>query len=341
MMNFRNYILSYRKKNNELLNLNEIENKRINLKSTPRWVIIDPTNICNCRCIICFRNYLETFKPHELSEKNISKLSSFLGKATEVSLMGTGESFLNKNFSSLAKMCKKQGLYTNLSTNGTLLDKNLDVLQYIDALSISFDAGTKDLFERIRRGADFEKVMSNIRLVNTLSKKPFIKFQVTVSKENLNDLPNIIQRANELGIHEVSYAPVYPMGKGYMEHIILVEADSTALRAIENKILQLADKYGIKAVFNIFLDSNLKESELVVPFKDIHCSAPWRMIYIECTGKVRPCCNLEKHMGDLNKDNIKKIWNGKYYQELRASLSGQSQINPFCAKCKDVIRTLK
>ncbi len=326
--------------NNTKLNLQEIKQKRIFLKSTPRFIIIDPTNKCNCRCTICYRNFIE-LKESDLSMDNFNKIKSFVKNAADINLMGTGEAFLNKDFLKMARVCKKYSACTFLNTNGMLVKNNLESIIYIDNLNFSFDGGTKETFEKIRVGAKFEKVIDNIKVVNSLKHKPVIRLDVRVSKQNFTELPEIVKIAKNLDIKEVNFMPVYPMNES-MNQILLSKEDSSQFKLIKDEVINLGNNFGIKCIFGFSLDEISEETKSNEKHKrpHLHCTAPWRMIYIESTGKIRPCCILDKYMGNLNENTIEEIWNNHAYRSLRASMIELEELNDFCKKCTDVQRFL-
>ncbi len=336
----RKLSIKIKKNKNIKLNLKEIDQNKTILKSTPRFIIIDPTNRCNCKCSICYRNFHE-IEETDLSINDFYKMKSFLRNAIEINLMGTGEAFLNKDFIKMARICKIYGSYTILSSNGMLIKNNLEAVNFIDNLKISFDGGTKETFEKIRVGAKFDRVIENIKIINSLKKKPVLHLDVRVSKQNIGELPEIVKIAQNLDIKEVYFMPVYPMVES-MRQILLSNEDSRQFEQIRDQVMSLGSKFGIICTFGFSIGENTEEKKPVEKNgkPHVYCKAPWRMIYIESTGKIRPCCVLNKYMGNINENSIEEIWNNQVYQSLRASMVGLTELDEFCKKCMDVQRFL-
>jgi MoaA/NifB/PqqE/SkfB family radical SAM enzyme len=82
-----------------------------------------------------------------------------------------------------------------------------------------------------------------------------------------------------------------------------------------------------------FVESMTGESEECV--EDSGCDAPWRWLLISIDGRVRTCCYTQKPVGDLNKETIEQIWNGKIMREVRAAVR-EGRAHPVCkgATCK-------
>ena len=51
-----------------------------------------------------------------------------------------------------------------------------------------------------------------------------------------------------------------------------------------------------------------------------YCEYPWTSTTVMAEGNVVPCTQISNNeivLGNVNKENLKEIWNGKEYQELR------------------------
>lgn len=75
-------------------------------------------------------------------------------------------------------------------------------------IKVSFDGATAPTFERLRRGASFERVCANVRgLVDRLRRvrvrRPIVALQMTLMRDNVDELPALIHRARELGADRV------------------------------------------------------------------------------------------------------------------------------------------
>ncbi len=91
-------------------------------------VIIETTNFCNLHCPLC---------PTQSSsrEKGIMSFSDFLQIAEslppsvqDASLYLSGEPLINKNLFRMVKFLANRNIKCSISTNGTLLGKNIDKL---------------------------------------------------------------------------------------------------------------------------------------------------------------------------------------------------------------------
>ena len=97
-----------------------------------------------------------------LYKKIIDEIAS---KVYDVNLFHRGEPLLNKNIVPMIAYANKKGIRTRIHTNATLMNKELDrnmILAGLGLISFSFDGYTKEIYEKNRNGANFEKSLVNI-----------------------------------------------------------------------------------------------------------------------------------------------------------------------------------
>jgi MoaA/NifB/PqqE/SkfB family radical SAM enzyme len=109
-----------------------------------------------------------------------------------------------------------------VTTNGMLLSERVCtqlVELELDKLAISLDAATPELFNDIRQGADFDKIMQNIRTLNAIKKrnhqddKPILSIMYCAMKSNIQELPKLVRLADELNMtHGVAVMNIYEYG---------------------------------------------------------------------------------------------------------------------------------
>ncbi len=100
-------------------------------------------------------------------------------------------------------------------TNGQLLDQAMieRVGPSTAILVVSFDGGTRSTFNRIRIGGDFDVITKNILLFERWRNarppelfRPSVHFNVTLMRENIEELPTIVRVAKMLGVDSVNAA---------------------------------------------------------------------------------------------------------------------------------------
>lgn len=174
----------------------------------PRGLMVKIAGRCNLSCIMCER--------HIRAERDMTRSVWGLVKerliphVREVELTGLGEPTMHPNFDSWAKDVVASGKRLIFPTNGHFLDRTGVIGSVGDnpTVSISIDAASKETYEKIRVGGDFERVKKNI--VAFHQAVPGAEFWSTfvAMSENIDELPDFIDLAASLGISRVVMKPV-------------------------------------------------------------------------------------------------------------------------------------
>lgn len=165
-------------------------------QQVPSQITIEVTNICNARCTICpAANMTRERKVmgFQLFKKVIDELAEINYSGLVIPEL-VGESLLAPNFVDYLRYIRERlpDAEVELFSNASKLDKVAEPIlneDLLDTLIVSFDGGTKETYEAVRRGLSFDKVSSNVH--NFLSrrselgkKKPHVEIHMVVTKEN-------------------------------------------------------------------------------------------------------------------------------------------------------------
>ena len=69
----------------------------------------------------------------------------------------------------------------------------------------------------------------------------------------------------------------------------------------------------------IFNNTTLSQQSLID--KKHFCILPWIHLHVSQNGRVSPCCNNNRYLGNVQKNSINKIWNNQPFEELREQFS--------------------
>jgi len=144
----------------------------------PHTVQIDLTDRCNNSCIACWvhsplLDEKEIFPrgkkelPFDRVKQLIDQLHS-LG-TTEIILSGSGEPFIYPHIQEVIRLIKEKGMYLNIITNASLLNKDtirLLVDCKVDLITASIWAGTSRAYVNTHPGRDekdFESLKENLK----------------------------------------------------------------------------------------------------------------------------------------------------------------------------------
>jgi len=140
--------------------------KKSRTVSYPSHIGIETTNNCNLDCIMCPRH--DMTRPVQDMDMQVFRkiINDIKGEVEMVWLQHYGEPFLDKKIFEKIKYAKTNGLQTGISSNGTALSSSVieDIFESgHDYIIFAFDGASKETYEKIRLGANFEHVTSNIK----------------------------------------------------------------------------------------------------------------------------------------------------------------------------------
>ncbi len=276
----------------------------------PPMVFAEITNICNLNCIHCPYSYIskqKSYKPRHMDfdiyKKIVNEVS--LHKGVILRLVCDGEPMTHPKFLEMINYAVQKGINPLcLNTNGTLLNEktSLEILKYADLIEISLDAINKNTYEYLRRGAVFEKTMSNVLKLIELKGRLNAKTKIMVS---IIDQPEIKDEMEEF----VKYwSP---------------KVDRVIKRAYTT-IGGLMDKDKLR----------LEGEKERWP-----CPLIWKRIFVNVDGLIKFCVEdwMDKtaifHIKNLT---IKEAWGSPEYERIRdCHLSGRFREVPYCEECID------
>jgi radical SAM protein with 4Fe4S-binding SPASM domain len=178
-------------------------------------VAMDLSSTCDIQCIECFRAVVEPPRA-KVSLDQIGKLERELFPyINQLALSCTGEPLYLKNFPAGLEAAKRAGVpFVRIQSNGTHLDeerRKMLVDLELDLIGISLDAATKDSFEKIRYGAEWDTVIPNIRelvkLRNSMGRtKPHVALNFAIMNQNADEAVEFIHLGKEIGADSISFS---------------------------------------------------------------------------------------------------------------------------------------
>ncbi|MHA1339085.1 MAG: radical SAM protein [Promethearchaeota archaeon] len=158
------------------------------------------TTRCNSRCQTCsiWKDPLYKSKESPINERiSIIRQIKKLGFIS-VDFTG-GEPLLYNGLSRLIREGKKLGLFTTLTTNGTLYKKYAYELKgNLAILSFSLDASDEETHDKIRGIRCYKKVVESIILARKLGENVMLK--TTVCNDYMDSIPSLIRFAEKYGV---------------------------------------------------------------------------------------------------------------------------------------------
>jgi len=188
-------------------------------RKNPQHIQIETTTRCNLKCTMCPRQTYDyaRLKFDDMTLKDfehiLKKLPKDLGT---ISFHGLGEPLLNKDIVDIIATANGGHFNTLLVTNGLLFEHSMitNIFQSPPGqIIISMDSPDKFRYEQIRKGANYNVLVNNIKeLINEKAKNAYpthIAIQMVVSENNFSDVSNMIEfcrrhdipSLNLVGIH--------------------------------------------------------------------------------------------------------------------------------------------
>jgi 12,18-didecarboxysiroheme deacetylase len=179
-------------------------------------VVWNMTRRCNLKCVHCYAQAKDIEFENELSTEEgkalIDDLASF---GSPVMLFSGGEPTLRKDLPELAAYAREKGMRAVISTNGTLIDRNMarklkEVgLSYV---GVSLD-GMRDTNDKFRgmKGA-FNAALRGIHNCQEEGIKVGLRF--TINKQNVRDIPAIFDLLEEKQIPRICFYHLVYAGRG-------------------------------------------------------------------------------------------------------------------------------
>jgi PqqA peptide cyclase len=244
----------------------------------PLVASIIPTNRCNLRCAYCGR--WERPGP-ELSENQWLGIVDELAKLGCVQLSITGgEPLLYKGLKNILHTAKKNGIRTNLNTNGVFVPKHRGTIAMVDAVTISLD-GTRLVHDAVRGEGTYDSALLAAKIAREMNKET--KFYTVLSRKNLDVLDQVAFTAKDLGAKAFYQPGTYYDFDGLKKNPEAPEADD--YRKAVDRLIALK-RQGYPLGNSLAGLRYIRQWPSKAPIK---CNGGRLFIRIEADGNVRIC----------------------------------------------------
>jgi len=254
----------------------------------PPYLQIEPTSMCNYRCVFCFQTNKDFTKKSngymghmtlDIFKRTVDQIE---GNIEFISLASRGEPLSCADIEKMLIYAKGKFLNLKINTNASLLNerKSHTILQNdVKTLVFSADAADSELYSALRVNGKLNKVISNIKQFKKIKEKnyPRSKIITRVSGVKVSKKQNFKEMEKFWGnlADQVAFVDYCPWENVY---------DS-----VKNTI-------------------------------SAPCSELWRRMYVWWNGKTNPCevdYRSELSTGYITNNNISKLWKSVDYNKLR------------------------
>jgi 12,18-didecarboxysiroheme deacetylase len=271
-------------------------------------IVWNMTRTCNLNCVHCYSQSKNLQYNNELTlEQGKAFIDDISAFGSPVMLFSGGEPLMHPNFLDLCFYAKSKGMRAVISTNGTLITRELAKelkkvgLSYV---GISLD-GLESVHDRFRgkKGA-FREAIDGINYAKEAGIKVGLRF--TINKRNAAEIPGIFKLMEEENIPRVCFYHLVYAGRGTK----LMEEDLTheETRQTVDTILELTKE--------IYSKDNQKEVLTV----DNHADGPYIYLKLLKEGKKEEAENvmslLKMNGGNSSGVGIGCVsWDGEVYAD--------------------------
>lgn len=316
-----------------------------NALPTLRLVAWETTRNCNLSCVHC--RAAATCGPYsgELdTDASFRLLDQIAEVAKPIIILTGGEPLLREDIFEIAAYGTELGLKMVMAPNGTLVTEAIAhklAASGIKRISVSLDGDTAEKHDAFRgvEGA-YEGALNGIEN----AKKAGIEFQIntTITKTNLEQIPNILALAEQLGAVAHHIFLLVPTGRG--KYIVDKEINAREYEETLNWFYDQRNKTSLqlKATcaphYHRILRQRARQDGETVSFQTHGLDAVTRgclagsgFCFISHTGIVQPCGFLDLNCGDVTQRSFKDIWeNSEHFRKLRDT----SQLKEKCGVCE-------
>ncbi|MBE7557810.1 radical SAM protein [bacterium] len=316
------------------------------VRAYPRYLGVTITGDCNIKCIYCERqrghNVRDYYFPTDLYEQ----MEPHFHAAQRVTLLGLGEPFMHKDFERMVRMAKAAGAECITTTNATMLNdryRRMLVEIGLDYLGVSVDSPDPATFELMRAGAKYERIMEYIRALRDLKRelgvdRPRIGLCMTVSRDNVWHIPNMVRLAAELGAVDL-----------HLQNVVLYRKEDAAMSVLGtwrmdwmvSRARKLAADLGIGLYYvprDPYTPEFAPETKMSAPEKPGRaCREAWTQFLVYDNGDVHPCCFTEETFGNLRQQSLEAIHFGEKATDFRRRI-WEGKLPAACVDCGYLIR---
>ncbi len=275
------------------------------LDGFPPCLQIEPTSICNYRCVFCYQTdaALTTPKNGHMAMMSLDTFKRVVdeaeGRCEAVTLASRGEPLMAREIVPMLRYAAGKFVALKVNTNAWFLDEERAraLLEAdINTLVFSADAADGDLYARLRVNGNLDRVLANVEAFARLRAREYPDSRVITRVSGVR---------------------------------VAAEQD---MESMERLWGGLVDQVA-------FVDYVPWENTYERPVSGVTapCSDLWRRMFVWADGRVNPCdvdylSTLSP--GRLGSESLSALWAGPAYQSLRAQhMAGRRDQRSPCRQC--------
>jgi radical SAM protein with 4Fe4S-binding SPASM domain len=273
----------------------------------PPYLLIEPNAACNLRCPMCFQiDKTFTRKPFmgvmkwELFTKVVDEADK-IGVGA-ITLASRGEPLMHPKISEMLEyISKKDNIFElKINSNGSFITEKIchDIFSSrVTTFVISADHYEKETFEKLRKNSNFEKIVSNVKMLHAIREKFYKNCETEIRISGIDFYKNLDKKK-----FQEFWSP-------YSDNVSASDA------------FERWDTY-----------NNKKNEDISSP-----CSYLWDRMYVWHDGKCNPCdADYKSYLsyGNVKENSIAEVWNSENLKNHRKTHLEKNRKNLVpCDRC--------
>jgi MoaA/NifB/PqqE/SkfB family radical SAM enzyme len=319
----------------------------------PTFAQIEVVGQCNLRCRMCAIQFRRDGPPHGpnafMAFDDYRRIVEGFPALERLQLQGLGEPMMHPQFFAMVSWAAARGIRVSTNSNLTLLSRRR-ALECVETglaeLHVSLDAATPEIYERIRVGASFHKVLRNLRRVMdaraATASALAVRIVAVLMRENLAELPALVRLAASEGVpdlfvqylchdfEEASLPEHYKAMRSFIDAERLDRRHAGRVDAVYAQARALAAELGV----SLRLPPRGAADRASRPHP--RCDWPWQGAYVSYRGDAMPCCMVgtpdRARFGNVLDDGVAVVWHNGDYRRFRSELAA-GRPPPVCRSC--------
>lgn len=283
----------------------EVFPDRRRLDAYPPLLQIEPSSVCNYRCVFCYQTD-KVFTKRSEGHMGMMSVDLFRqiidqaqGQCEAITLASRGEPLIHPQINEMLAYASGKFLAMKMNTNAWYLDEakcHAILSSGMNTLVFSADAAAEPQYSQFRVGGNLERILKNITLFHDIREKhyPHSRLITRVSGVKVPGTPDLDEMERFWGnlVDQIAFVAYNPWEDTYDQPV----------------------------------------NSIAIP-----CSDLWRRAFVWWDGTVNPCDVDYKStlaVGKLPDHSIGQLWRSEGYEKLRANhlQTKRSQCFP-CNRC--------
>ncbi len=272
---------------------------------------------CQNDCVHCYAG-----GPHETTELNTEQWKHIINKLFDIGVFildfTGGEPTLREDLAELLLHAQDKGMVTGLVTNGRRLKDKAYVKELektgLDFVQVTLESNSSEIHDTMTgTKGSWKETVEGIR--NALDTNIYVTTNTTLSKHNVGNFLETINFLKELGVHAFGCNSLIYSGRASDtggEFALSLDKLSEALPKIRDK----AGELGLRFLWYTPTQyCRFDPVKLGLSVKS--CTAALVNMCVGPNGDVYPCQSYFESLGNILKDEWKRIWNNPLALRIR------------------------